>query len=54
MPLADRFYKLDLYRQMLGVKRHNPFQFLEQRRRDALGFAVPHPMHDPVSYGYNG
>ena len=53
MALAECLYQLDLKRQMIRVIRRDAAQFIEQLRRDPLRFAMRHPVHDPVSHGFD-
>ena len=53
MALAECLDQLDLERQMVRVIRRDAVQFIEQLRRDPLRFAMRHPMHHPVSHGFD-
>ena len=53
MTLADCLDQLDFERQMLSIVGRDAAQFIEQFRRDRLGFAMCHPVHNPVSHGFD-
>jgi hypothetical protein len=51
--LAECLYQLDIKRQMLWVIRRDAAQFIEQFWCDLLRFSMRHPMHHPVSHGFD-